>query len=78
MLSVKVLVDADPIALPVAYALTYDRLSIKTGIPRSTLHASFAYDQTIYRNGKKYRVEVITFTKEDWNKEIDGHPLTGW
>ena len=78
MLSIKVLVDDDPIALPVAYAPTYGRLSIKTGIPRSTLHASFAYNQTIYRDGKKYRVEVITFAKEDWNKEIDGDPLTGW
>ena len=78
MLSIKVLVDADPIALPVAYAPTYGRLSIKTGIPRSTLHASFALDQTIYRNGKQYRVEVIEFADKDWNKEIDGDPLTGW
>lgn len=78
MLNIKVLVDDDPIALPVAYAPTYGRLTIKTGIPRQTLHMAHARNQSIYRNGKKYRVEVITFTKEDWNKEIDGDPLTGW
>lgn len=78
MLSIKVLVDADKYALPVYYAPTYGRLSIKTGIPRQTLHASHSRNEIIHRNGKQYRVEVINFTKEDWNKEIDGDPLDNW